>query len=488
MKRLVLALLLPCVAACSVHAPPRTEPDIGVETPDGWTASEVDALEPDSDWWTTFDDPHLTRLIEIALEQNNDLQAAAARLARAEAEARIAGADLEPSAGARLDGSRQRQNFVGFPIPGEDVLSTTSTRVGVSLDASWEIDLWGRIRARARAAVADVQAAEADLRGARLSIAAQTARVWFAIQEALQQVELAESSAESFEESSENIRARYKQGVRSPLDLRLALSNVTGARASLERRRSVLDSALRQLEVLMGDYPAADLLSDFPTEAPPPMPPPVPAGLPAELVARRPDLVAAERRLASADQRWLEARRSLYPRLSLTAGGGTSSDSLSDLLDGDFRVWGLVANLTQPIFQGGRLRAGIDRAEALTDEALASYAAFVLRAFAEVETALAAESFLADEETQVALNVGHLVAAERLAEDRYRLGVGGYLAVLESQTRSFLVRSELLAVRRQRLDNRVDLHLALGGGFESPAGPQVVTTAAAGEAAQGEAP
>jgi outer membrane protein TolC len=138
---------------------------------------------------------------------------------------------------------------------------------------------------------------------------------------------------------------------------------------------------------------------------------------------------------------------------------------VGDLLDGDFRVWSLVGNLVQPLFQGGRLRAGVDRADATSREALAGYVGSVLGAFAEVESTLSAERHLAEQELHLADAAAQLVAARRLAEERYRSGVGIYLVVLESQTRALTAESELLAVRRQRLDNRVDLHLALGGGF-----------------------
>jgi len=466
--RCLIALALVACAAC-VGAPVRQEPDVGIATPARWSAAQPDPGPTREDWWSEFDDPHLTTLVEIALERNQDLHVAAARLARALAEARIAGADLKPTAGVGFGASRQRQVFIGFPFGSDSsVPHATFTTYGVSVDTAWEIDLWGRIRAGARAAVAEAQATEAELHGAQLSIAAQTARAWFATQEALQQVAMARDSAENFERLAEQIRARYEQGLRSPLDLRLALSNAAAARASLERRRARLDSSERQVELLLGGYPSADLLESYRVEAPPPMPPPVPAGLPAELVARRPDLVAAERRLAAADQRVLAARRSLYPRLSLTASGGSASDALVDLLDGDFGVWSLVANLTQPLFQGGRLRAGVERADAAADESLARYAGDVLQAYSEVETALAGEQYLAEEERHAEMNVRHLLAAERLAEERYSLGVGDYLAVLESQTRSFLARSDLIGLRRQRLTNRVDLHLALGGGFAAP--------------------
>jgi len=227
------------------------------------------------------------------------------------------------------------------------------------------------------------------------------------------------------------------------------------------------------LEVLLGRYPTGKLLTEFPIDDYPRFPGPVPAGLPSELVSRRPDLISAERRLAAADQRVLQARRSLYPRLSLTTSGGTASAELGDLLDGDFGVWSLVANLTQPIFQGGRLRAGIDRAEAVGDEALASYAGSVLQAYSEVEANLNAEGRLLERVTHLGEEARQLIKAQELAEERYRSGVGGYITVLESQTRAVVAQSNLLSTQRLRLTNRVDLYVALGGGFE----PLAVDTA-----------
>ena len=460
---IALAVVVGTIAC--VVPPARRAPELVVEVPAAWSVPANAADDPIDAWWTTFDAPGLERVIDEALAHNTDLVAAAARVARAEAEARIAGAELKPSLGAGVSGSRQRQVFVGLPIPGDTVPSATYTTFGVSLDASWEVDLWGRIRASARAALADAQAGEADLHAARLSIAAQTAKAWFAAVEARQQIELTERSAESFARLAAQIRERYRVGTRPAIDLRLALSNAAAAEAQLRQRRRRLDATLRQLEVLLGRYPSARLLDEIPLDRPSDMPPPVPAGLPAELIGRRPDLVAAERRAVAADQRLRAARAALYPRLSLTGGGGTVSDQLSDLLDGDFRTWNLVGNLVQPLFEGGRLRAGVERAAAAGDELLASYAGAVLRAFAEVESALAADTLLAEQQASQAEAVEQLLAAESLAEDRYRRGIGDYLTVLESQTRAFTSQSALLALGRERLDNRIDLHLALGGGF-----------------------
>jgi NodT family efflux transporter outer membrane factor (OMF) lipoprotein len=420
----------------------------------------------------------LPALVHEALVANHDLQAAAARLEQAQEVARIAVADLQPQVGAGLSAARQRQVFVGFPIPGSagNVLSTQSTRYGVSLDATWEVDLWGRLRAGARAAVADAQAVAADVRGARLSLASQTARAWFAAVEAAEQRRLARATASSRQESAAAVRVRYEQGLRPALDLRLALSQQAEAAAAVQQRQAQLDLVVRQLEALLGRYPGGALEGRLEAASLPALPPPVPAGLPAEVFGRRPDLVAAERRLAAAAQRRQAARRALYPRLTLTAAGGTASDQLGDLLDGDFRVWSLVAGLTQPLFQGGRLRAGVRRAQAAEEEALASWAGAALRAFAEVESALAVAGALAAREQLLAASAQQLGAARQLAGERYRSGVGDYLTLLESESREHAARSALLSVRRQRLDNRIDLHLALGGGFHDP-GPATLAEA-----------
>jgi NodT family efflux transporter outer membrane factor (OMF) lipoprotein len=464
--RIFFVTLVCLLAIACVKPPPTTSPEIEVEPPDAWTARPTDADAPELEWWDDFGDSSLDSLIQTALEENIDLIAAAARVDRAVAQARIAGADLKPRIGIGASGSYQRFNPAIFGQEGAPPV--TFNQYGLSLDVSWEVDLWGRLRAGARAALAEAQAVDADLAGARLSLAGQTAKTWFAVAEALQQVELASSSAESFRRSSDWIRQRYEMGIRPPLDLRLALSNQAAAEALLGVRREQLDRTLRQLEVLLARYPSARLLEMFPSTGLPELPAPPPVGLPAEIVSRRPDLVAAERRLASTDQSLLSARRALYPRLSLTGSGGTLALQIADLLDGDFGVWTLAANLTQPLFEGGRLRAGVDQAAAGRDEALARYVSSVLQAYREVESALAAEAFLKSRVAALEEAATQTIAAQRLSEDRYAQGVGGYLVVLESQSRALTSQSELLSARRAMLDNRVDLHLALGGGFDFP--------------------
>ena len=464
---LSLAVAALVAAGCSVAPPPAPEPP---PTPDRWAGeAEPGAIPGESDWWTGFADPELDRLVATALDVNNDLSAAEARVQAAAAEARLAGADLSPQVAAALDGSRSKRNFIGFPIPGREgsVLSTTTTSYAAGLSASWEADLWGRIRSGKAAAEAGLAAAEAQLAAARLSIAGQTAKAWFGLVEARLQAELAETTVASRRLTREQIERRYAAGIRGPLDLRLARSSEAAAEALLAQRRLQRDAAARRLDLLLARYPdggeraTGAILPD--------LPPPPPAGLPADLVSRRPDLRAAESRLAAAGFRQAQARAALYPSLRLTGSAGGSSDELGDLLDGDFSVWSLAAGLLQPLFQGGRLRAGVELSEARWNEAAALFGQSALRALAEVEAALGAEGLLRQQSEALAEAATEAAAAERLAQERYGRGVGDYLAVLAAQVRALEAAGQLLFARRALLDTRVDLHLALGGGFDAAA-------------------
>ncbi len=464
------AIAVSVLAAGCATVPPIELPQLNVVTPEQWTAAAVPPGQINLDWWTDFGDLGLSEAVKVALSQNFDLQAAAARLEQAAADTRIAAAGLQPTVQASYSGSRRKQNFIGFPIPGakDQVLSTIFTNHGVSLDVSWEIDLWRRLRADVQAALADLQQSAANLRGAQLSIAGQTVKAWLAIAEAQQQVVLSQETVESFRDSVNQVQERFEAGIRPALDLRLARLNLANAEALLEQRRQQLDASKRQLDVLLGRYAAGTVEppADLPST-----PPEIPGGLPADLIARRPDLVAAERRLAATEARLGIARKALLPGIILTANTGTATSALRSLLDGDFGIWSFVSNVVAPLWQGGRLRAQISRAEAQAAEARASYANTALQAYAEVETALAAEAFLEDRASHLTTSVEQARAAERLAEERYRAGLDTYIPVLESQRSAAQVEGELITTRRLRLENRVNLYLALGGAFEQLEAP-----------------
>lgn len=465
MKRIAGLTLIATFCAGCASAPERRPPETDVHAPVEWTGpatATVDTTE--LEWWGQFDDTKLDTLVAEALLNNYDIMAAVARVDAAAATARVAAADLWPQLNADAQAARQRNNIIGLPIPGGgDVITIRNNSFGVSLDMLWEVDLWGRIRKGQSAALADVQASQAELAGVRLSIAGQTAKSWFAILEAKQQVDLARETVASFQRSVDQVQRRYMEGVRTSLDLRLALAALSSGKALHALREQQLDRATRQMEILLGRYPAGEITADqdFPT-----ITASVPAGLPSELLIRRPDLIAAERRFAAAEARVSQARRAFFPRITLTGSAGTLSNELEDLTDLDFSVWSIAAGLVQPIFQGGRLRANLAGSHAASDLALVAYVQSLLGAFGEVEMALFAEQSLAAQEIALAEATRQAEAARGLAAREYNAGLTDYVTVLETQRQSLNRRSELFTVRRQRLEARINLHLALGGGFD----------------------
>ncbi|MFN2427822.1 MAG: efflux transporter outer membrane subunit, partial [Candidatus Binatia bacterium] len=444
-------------ALAGCHATPANSPgvlstkaELSGLVPDRWEARPSwTAPASAAAWNLDFGDPTLARLIAEALAANPDLRVAADLVAVAEADATIAGAELYPALSAGFSSGRSRDVFVGFPVESPDLpspLSTTVTRLGLSLDLSWELDVWGRLRAGKDAAQGDLDAARAAYDGARLSLAGQTAKVWFALLEAREQLALAEQTLASWRTTEAQVSARYALGVRSPLDLRLSRTQVAASEARAILRRATLERVARQLEALLGRYPSAELAESEPdhTLSAWPSMPAVPAGIPIDLLARRPDLAEAEQRVFAAERRVWAAKASLLPRVALTGSAGTVSDDFAHLLDGDFGVWSLAANLMQPIFEGGRLRGAVRKAKAAAGAEASEYVSTALVAFTEVENALAGEGYLAQAEDALARAAVEAAAAERLANERYRSGIEGYVTLLESRRTSLQADSALI--------------------------------------------
>lgn len=460
MKRLILlAVLLPACRSSAHEDLPEPQLEVLPE----WASQSTPGTVDDGPWWNTFDDAGLTAVIEEALVANPSLRISATRIQAAAAEARIAGSELKPTVGLNGSASRAKNIFVGLPVPGgSNVLSSHATTYGVSLDVSWEADLWGRISSQAAAADHELAATQADYRAAQQSLAAQTAKAWFAWQTARLETGISERAAQSYADAVEMIRRRVDGGRATAFDFKLAETELAVARAELAAQREVEARSLRQLELLLGRHPSGELEAEA---ALPDNPPAPPVGVPGELVGRRPDLAAAELRLLAADDSLYSARASLYPRLTLSGSAGTLSEDPNDLVDPDFSVWSLAAGLAQPIFQGGRLRAGVDLADARVQGALASFETALLNAIAEVEIALVSEQRLDDlqQETDVARDLA--IETNALAEDRYSAGRLDVLELLAAERNALENERAAIRVQRQRLLNRVDLHLALGGGF-----------------------
>jgi multidrug efflux system outer membrane protein len=469
---LTAALLL---SGCALIDPPEERPRVARPSlPEAFLEGDLsdpgtpspggDPTPVSTRWWSDFGDVQLEALVERALENNLDLAIALERVAQAAAQAELVGADRRPRIGAGLAATRQRQVLVGIPIPGASgPLAPTYTSLGLNLEVAWELDLWGRLEASARAGELDHLAAGLDLAAARISLAGQVARSYLAAVEAEAQHALALDGIATRRRSLELVEERFAAGLAARLEVDQARAELASAEALAHARRRAVEGTRRQLELLLGDYPGAALEVGATLPAPPAA---VPGGLPVELLARRPDLLSIETRAAAAEARLGAARSERYPRLSLTTSGGTVSDQLSDLLDGDFRVWSIGGSLVQPIFEGGRIRAGIALADAAAAELAATHANAVLRAAAEVEAALDSERELAEQvrHTQIAHEAA--LSVETQVEDRYRAGLASLLDVLFARRTRLDAASALLEARRARLENRVDLYLALGGGFD----------------------
>lgn len=464
-------IFLLALTGCTVNPPDSRMNEAGVPVPASWSATREGKAGVDSDWVAHMGSPRLTALVREAVANNPDLKIAAARVAQTRTLIKSAAAGAKPKLDLTVTGEDAQRNFVGLPFPGADggVLKVGNESYKADFVAEWELDIWGRYRAGTGAAIAATQGAEQDERAARASIAAQTARAWLALIEANEQGDLAGEAIKAFEDTENSLEERFRTGQAGEqgglgAQLRLARSDIQAAKAALEQRRELQGQAARALELLLGRYPRGDHHRGdrLPTLTSSP-----PAGLPSELLLRRPDILAAERRFAAQGMRQKEARRALWPSISLTGSGGTTTSALGNLLSSNFGVWSFGAKLFRPILTGGLVPAEFRKRKAEESEALATLQKTVLKAFGEVENALEAERLLRRREESLAEATRLAAEADSEARANFRQGLGDILTVLVTQQRALQSRSALASARRLRLDNRIALHLALGGDFRT---------------------
>ena len=479
-------------------------PDI----PDQWTADADAGDIPAGDWVAAFNDDTLYALIDEALARNNSLLAAAANLEQAHANARITRADLLPSLNTSFNAARNAivtdPTFAAQAGGGDSTLSglraqDLEDQFGVDFDNDgnldgldfdgdgiaeqdlpnrrlyinnfsfgaqirWEIDIWGRLTDETRAAYREANAAEADLAGIELSLAGRVAQGWFALVEARQQRELTQRDISARERNLRVTERRYDRGVASSLDVRLSRSALRTSQSNLALRQRLELEASRGLEVLLGRYPAAELEA---ASALPELPPLDGAGAPGEILARRPDLIASEARMEASGLRARAARKQMLPQITLSSQLTTSGPELSDLIDPERLAGNLAGGLIQPVFQGGRLRANSKRARAAAEASLYNYAQTVLTAYQEAENALAAENLLAQQEEALRLAFVEAAAAEEITERRYANGAASIFNLLDAQTRKISSESQYIQAQQQRVSNRVQVYLAIGGDFHT---------------------
>ena len=454
----IVACLLTACGAAPSRETIEADVDQAVESetpvlPEQW-GTQSDAGVVQVGWIEIFNDPALTRLVTDAQTNNRDLAVAAANVDRAWALARQAGAVLSPDISLAATGGRSGSS---------DSSSPTTTKLSLGLQVSWEADLWGRLRAGQRGTVASAQAVEADYRFAQYSLAAATAKAYFTSIEAKFQADIARETVEILEETQRIVNVKHDNGMASAQDVSLTRSDLASARERLTTVDGSYRDALRALEVLLGRYPSAEL--DV-RDSLPAVPPPPPAGIPSELLERRPDIVAAERRVAAAFNATAQAQAARLPTVGLTGNLGGASSSLSDLLDPANVAWSAGANLLAPIFDGGRRREAVEIATAEQKQALAAYGQAALNAFSELESNLDQGTVIAQREVDLEVAAREAEKAFRIASLRYEEGEEDLLSVLTIQQRVISAKSALSSVERLLLEQRINLNLSLGGSWD----------------------
>lgn len=449
------------LCACALHKPP-SHPTIVVQAlpkatplPGTWSAASSTANVDDA-WLRSFGDDRLEALVSEALANNLDLRQSAARVEAARQSVIVVGSKLKPQVGADLAAASTRDTE-------KDVTQQVQSSMALAAVA-WEVDVWGRLRAQRDASRKNYEAIALDYAFARQSLAATTAKSWYLAIETRQLLTLTDESVAIYTRLLELVKVRRAAGRVADLDVAEARYQLDEAKTQLAIARGLYIEARRTLEVLIGRYPAGELEI---AEAFAPLPPPIASGLPSSLLERRPDIVAAEHRVWVAFRTQEAAKLALLPSFSFTLQGGRLSDPLLSVLGLNPWLIHAVAGMFVPIYQGGALRAQIKIATAQEEQSVAYFGGVALTAFAEVETALTNEQLYDQRLPYAEDSVRDHSEAVRVANLRYKAGSMDLLSVLQLQEGQIQSQADLIQLRNAQLANRINLHLALGGSFDS---------------------
>jgi multidrug efflux system outer membrane protein len=455
---IVAAALL---GGCAI-GPDYTRPSV-VEPPTfrGQATAEASSLA-DAPWWDVFQDPMLKYLIEEALRGNYDVKIAAARVQEARALLGVARADFYPSLDYGAGAARSNARSGALGLPGGQAPTTSNLFYG-TLNASWELDIWGRIRRSNEAALASLLATEDARRGVWLSLVSDLAQAYFEMLALDVRLQIARDSTEAYQRTYNLFLDRFQQGAASKLETARAQGALGEAQATIPQLESDIVAKENQIGILLGQppgpVPRGTAMYDQPVV------PAVPAGLPSALLERRPDLRQAEQQLVAANARIGIAKAEFFPKLSLTALFGTAGPEISALTGGGATIWAVAGMVSGPLFNAGRTLGNYRASIAQWEQAKFQYEYAVLNALREVSDALTALAKLGEAETAQDIAVKALADAVERATDRYREGLASYFEVLEAQQQLFPAQNTLAQIRRNRLLTHVRLYRALGGGW-----------------------
>ena len=450
---------------CMKMGPDFKTPELQVQEPEAFQNApyKSDSSEAQDRWWEVFGDSELDRLVENVLEHNLDIQAASAGVLAMKYQVVQTRAARFPAIG--LQGEVQRQHTPETRVAPGVTTGGEKDAYSLSIPASFELDLWGKLARGEEAARAELLKAEENRRTLAQSLVSEAISLYLKVESLERRIQINKTSLISYREAVSFVEARYKRGLISILDLRQARRTLAQAMSLLPQFRQELGITQHALAILMGKYPKTEPPREQPEEYYKHLEP-VPPGLPSELLLRRPDIRAAVAGMESVNAQVGAAKASRFPSISLTGNYGYSSPELGNLFFGpEGLVWNIAGGIFQPLFDAGRLKAAQRGMEAQYQQSVAQYTKTVLIAFSEVENALLTRKEQLERRKEV---LGFLVearATQRVAEARYLRGLVDYLTVLNAQQTRFKAEDDLVLVDLAIFGNRVSLHRALGGGW-----------------------
>ena len=466
-RRILLAAVLMAAASACTMGPDYERPPVA--TPEEWrSAVAADASIANVPWWELFDDEQLEGLITTALAENRDLRIAVERIEEARATYGFSRADLYPQINASAGGGALKIRQGSILNPALEEGASSADLYSLSVGLSWELDFFGRVRRANEAERANLLATEEARRAVAIALVADVARAYVELRDLDLRLEIARRTLESRREYVTLAYDRFSGGVTPELDWRQAEAEMHRVQSLVYEFERAVTQKENEISFLLGRSPHAVIRGRSVVEQP--VPPQVPAGLPATLLEQRPDVRQAEQQLISANARIGESKAMLYPRIALTGSYGFASTDLDALLDGSSTTWNLLANIMQPIFQGGKNRRRVEVRESQQRQAALAYEQTILQALREVEDSLTALRKAAEKRGAQ----GARVEAERkvfdLSEVRYRGGVADYLEVLDAQRSLFDAEIDEVASTSDHVTSLIRLYKALGGGWPVASG------------------
>ena len=456
----VLVLLLALLASGCTVGPDYKRP--AVDVPAGWRLDEKEAKDlANSSWWRQFHDPVLNELISISLRENKDLLIAAARIEEFAGRYGIVRADLFPQVGASGEYSRQRVTELGENRLSPTYKATTDS-FSANVNASWEIDLWGKIRRSTEAAKAQLLASEEGRKAVVLSLVANVASAYINLRDLDRQLEISRNTAQTREQSYLLFKERFAGGVISDLELSQNRSQYEEALASIPPLEKAITQQENGLSVLLGRNPGPIQRGKSIDEL---LLPTIVSGMPSDLLERRPDLRQAEQNLIAANAQIGVAKAAYFPSISLTGAFGSASGDLGDLFKGPSKAWQYSAPITMPIFTAGKIAGSVREAEAIQQQALIGYQQAIQNGFREVNDALADQAQTRKQLATQKNQVDSLRQYAGIARLRYDNGYADYLTVLDADRSLFSAQLAFTQTQGALHLAMINLYKAMGGGW-----------------------